>query len=815
MAVFVIAVVFLFALPFTSVNAETGDFEFITSNYYRFDALSSLSVDDGIICALETASDGVYLRVVGKKDDYVLLGNANVEDVNSYKATVVNGEVYLYLGEEYIYKYDLDKQELSLSYIPSKYVLTEEYVYDFTSMCADCEKGVVFVNYQNFVLGYDLEKLKESEDVKTARVFSADVRNEYDNMIAESTEKGVKLYFYNSADGYTYAVEKEDYAQDNSLLKITARSQSLYFASSPASFALLEQGAELAENGVIVKTFDGKELTIPFGQNSDDKLGSVDALFADGSLLYVLDNARNAIKVFSIGQDEMILVEMYGSYGYGSGDNEKGLTRFVAPDKLSAVNDGVCVYDKGNGKIVTILDGKTLPVKIVDGVDALTLIYQDGYRVWYAYQDVLYSYDPLTPSEVAEYSLPEPALSLGWNGVLNIATQTKLYLLKNDTMTLYDGIQGEFSVGMHDGVSYIKTADGITMYKDKEEIISLTCSDFESFASDYKGNIWTLNGDLITAYVRRLDGFDSLEYYLLPIVKDLTLLKEGRAFAIFADTIVELSLPVADVKEETTFKGETYTQDYKMMKLTKCWAYQVPDNYESITEIKEGTVSVAFEKIEYQGVQYYLGEILRDGKYDKVYVKADNVEFLQSVDGDGKYVKYAGLDREPKGYAYPSKSAESVVDIPKNTPLEVLSEVGDGEDIWYQIVVDDKKVYVEKNNNYVLDVKPYEEIKRYYAKVALSRLGESIKVYSEPSFDSEVLDYFIDGTKVEMPEELNAEQEFTKIRYNDSYAYVQTEYLIEKGLTGVQRFVLIFGSIAFVLACLPVMIFAILRRKFL
>ena len=314
--------------------------------------------------------------------------------------------------------------------------------------------------------------------------------------------------------------------------------------------------------------------------------------------------------------------------------------------------------------------------------------------------------------------------------------------------------------------------------------------------------------------MRLPSSFNKKEYDLSVDATSIAATSSGGVYALYKNAIISISLPVASSLDEGEFSGEKYEDNYRLASSKGCWAYESLDNYESILRLEEGVTSVLFEKVEYLGGVYYRGEILRNGEYRRTYVAEGDLEILENRVEEGLYVKYMGLDREPKGYEYPSKSAKAVVDIPKDIALEVVYSVGAEGDVWYAVKADGKTCYVEKNNNYVVDKKPYVEIKRYYAYVSLTRLGGSCPIYASPDEESEVLALLTDGAKVEMPETIDYDEEYTRIRYEEGYAYVKTAYLQEKGLTIGQKFAIIFGSVAFVLTVVPlVLVFVIRRRK--
>ena len=110
-------------------------------------------------------------------------------------------------------------------------------------------------------------------------------------------------------------------------------------------------------------------------------------------------------------------------------------------------------------------------------------------------------------------------------------------------------------------------------------------------------------------------------------------------------------------------------------------------------------------------------------------------------------------------------------------------------------------------------VEPYKTVERYYAKISLKQLGASVPVYAEANVNSKVLTYLTEGAKVEMPSPLDENDAFTRIRYGEGYAYIQTAYLQEEGLTRGQTIAIVFGCVSFVLALVPVALYAIKKRR--
>lgn len=169
----------------------------------------------------------------------------------------------------------------------------------------------------------------------------------------------------------------------------------------------------------------------------------------------------------------------------------------------------------------------------------------------------------------------------------------------------------------------------------------------------------------------------------------------------------------------------------------------------------------------------------------------------------GQYAQ--GLHQSTKIYKSPYDSSQVIDTVDIFTRLVVINNVGevDKVQVWpyYKVsyVKDDQIItgYVKSTS-----VSPYCQLTAptilKSVIVTTKTIGDSVNLYTLPDENSPIITYVVDGTNLNLAEEYDKDSKFTKVVYNDGYAYILTESLQTTGLTSMQITIIIVAAIVFI-----------------
>lgn len=798
----------------------------LNSHYVSFGEILAFDVsENGNIALIERDDSTVYFRLLEREGKELFRSELFLTEGLDPQIAAFNDKIVIYNeqseGEAFLKVFDVKEKTFSNSSINVLLKLTNEFIsitYPFKGFNADEKQGVLIVNYGISLFWYRIDDLSMIRSLKSSEVFDksdksfdiVEVAKESENAsllyLAEDNEKSTEMMTFHLSYSYQKDRTEPFYWQkvnndENTIASLPRYNGKIYFDAFSGGVTLTEKGIEgLTSN-----------LLIPFGENDAD-IQNVQSFKEQDGELYVSDNGQNAIKIFD---NEGQLVEMLATYGNGIGDTSKGLLRFNSPSLVSINETHTAVYDKGNSRILLLNEDLAVVInqKVEGEVQSLitfdnALAYVIGSSIFIVEEEYV---EPL------QYHFDEKILSLCFDG-------TKLYAFTKDNCYIYERSsfipiskesidkwgeslfekERDFSKiigGNHDGILYLfdDLNHSAVMYKDYVEVVNLTeLPEYESVSCDIKGNIWFLNGSSVYKYERELNSFELKEYSLEAPFTCLKITATGKAVALTEHTVAVLEL---DTPSNETDVAEVEEYDYpcsSIETLSGVWGYQNPDNFESVIYLQGEVKYPLFKTVNYNGNAYYYTELCRNGKYIKVFLPETQANELEMGTAEEEYVKYSGIDREPKGYKYPSNLAPSVFDIERGVGYKVLGLIsltadGLGND-WYLLEYNDQRFYVKKEG-YVKDEKHFVEIERYFVRAKTDKSGGKIYIYATPSLDGEVVDWITDGTKIELTEEFNENSEFSEIRYNDKIAYILSTNVQAKGLTSGQNFAIIFSVI--------------------
>lgn len=795
------------------------DTEYVTGNYYEFGEIVDIATDLESFYTVEIIDNIAYLRIIDT-NTLVKIENTIEDNFKSIEIYATSGKVFV-KQDDGIYEYNVQEPQGLVKFIDLIYEYTsddEPVVGNFKSFGCAPHDGILVVDYNNIMVFFDASASPSAEiSEKRKNSFALNTTNSFDRMVVDNSQDGtIDLHLYDSANGNRF-IQEYKYSEDNGrYVKIKENTQNAltlidkYRDLDVNLFACFNGGVFLGNDGLYDS--DGERVikisTSAENGASDDYIKEYSKIAVLGTDLYAVDNAQKAVKVYN---SEYKLIALYGSYGQGVDDNANGLTRFRSPKLLCCDEDFIALFDEGNARIVVLdKNGNVLSTHASTNVSGLIL--SDG--VWFSSAKEL-THLNYNGEKVEGFTLEGAVQSLTTDGKnIFIKSGNKVYTVKGGKLVEYiEGftLNGIIIGGKHEGVLYSVDGSKVTMYKDGLKIIECEVGSDSVYGADVRGNLLVGSDTSLHAYFRQLDDFVKVDYLTNIGLSYVIVASNGEVFAISGDALVK-------VKIETLISGETDYEtpsiEYPVKSISvneKCLGYTYPDNYESVVEV--GVTSyILFAKTSFEGNDYYYTEVLKNGKFVKVYIPTKYATALSDGNIDNEFIKYGGADAEPMAYNYPSLTASPVVAIEKGRSYKVLRVVSD-EWKWYQIDIDGLQLYVN-GANYISAEPLYKTVDRYYFRAKADSLGEQITLYAEADENSEVIALVGEGTTLELTEPYDENLEFLQVRYNKGIAYVKTNNIQKDGLTEAQRFALYFaGAVVGLTAVFGVLSMLVRRRK--
>ncbi len=250
--------------------------------------------------------------------------------------------------------------------------------------------------------------------------------------------------------------------------------------------------------------------------------------------------------------------------------------------------------------------------------------------------------------------------------------------------------------------------------------------------------------------------------------------------------------------------------------------YSSPRNMQITSTLSLNDYFLVLTQITYEDSNstfYYVTK--QDGT--KGYLKAQSATFTKiDPNTDAKSLAiglYAqGLFPETTVYKYPYADAEALTTIVGYGELIVVDNVAQEGDkqVWnyYKIsYVSNGEIltgYVK-----ITDVSPYTRLTAptvlKSVKISADSIGSLVYLYALPTEESTQVAALTDGEELNLAEEFNKNAKWTKVIYKDTYAYVLTSQISQKGLTALQITLIVISCV--IVAASIVMIIVMKKKR--
>ena len=788
---FCIALIFvqcIFAVG-APAQAESATYEELISDYYSFYAPTRVAIGDGVIAVFDAG------KVVVFQGEKRTVFAVDAEDCD--KLCVSEQGVFLLCGVKneapQVLSYTLKGETRNVAY-PSEEVTD-------IAICGD-----------RLLLLASMRYLKEYNVEDGAEAASYALPSMWDLSRAFATD-GTDTYFVN--------FDKKLFKKDASAEKVSIDAK---------DYRIYAMGGK-------VYYLDGSDNVCVFGEEKPLlKSGAGDAsykvatdLAVDGGLIAIVDEKACALKLFDSETGDFL--EMIGSYG-------SDLKRLRDPVAISVKDGTVAVADKTRVSVflptgVYSLNGRTMP----DPADVV--IAGDNYYV--VAGGVIYEYNA-TRLYLSEYGAEQYRfVAAAPDGTVYAASDNEISEKKAGTdhftkiLTLEKSVTG-LNVGIGGKILYVLTGETLSAYSIEGSLLGVleTTGPAESFAVDYRGNVFLLTDDgKLKKYVRTLDGYAEPTVYDLAgtyhTFRDIALDGEGKIYVVADHNVLiyPKSAFGAFVAADSDFKDETPTATPLFVcevKKDHTICYVAPDNFEDITSLPRGTRLMCYATVSYAGDDYLRVETEKGTAYlpkGDVTVYAEGAAPFRRarclLPAIGTKVIGVNLYASPSHLAIAAGVEPLFASLGKEAVFDVVSYVAAdeaGKDVWgfYRVTYEGQTAYVLIDEVVSVDDDPEPAPTRYEARVKSDALGKTVAVYADASTESEIIARLTDGTEIYTLEPIDENKEFIQVLYEGEIRYVLSANLGQGGLSGGQVLAIVLSVVAVVGSVLTILILRANKR---
>ncbi|MCM1394408.1 MAG: hypothetical protein NC179_05900, partial [[Eubacterium] siraeum] len=451
------------------------------------------------------------------------------------------------------------------------------------------------------------------------------------------------------------------------------------------------------------------------------------------------------------------------------------------PSDVVTAGENLAVADTGNKRVgfinsasvMSAVDLNSAPLRLTADLTGVYALCDDGF--------------------VYKIENDRIAQTISADDVTDLTYLDKLYLLKSDG--LYTLIGGEaFKLANTSGARRLTSAkDGLNLYVLKDDCVEVYSSDgtllstlrhdfadVTDISVDYAGQIIALREDGFDIYqndLGMLTQLSSTEFYnATAYAKANSLCIENNSLYFSTlECLIGKSAVQAYTKESYEAASFVPSADasYHFAKLkANTISYTVPSNgrMEAITPAPTETILVL------DNADEIWAYALLNGNFFKIRQADYEIVPVNELDGD-----YAAKN-DTALYALPNV-ANGKIPAPVGTRFTLIGDCADFENAKWLRVAHDEKIYFVPAS----DCGAFSEIagegEKEIGRARAKRVGGLVNVYGGASADAEALFSIVDGTKIEVLDELDG---YYMIRYNETIGYMLKNEVVLSGLTTVQ-----------------------------
>lgn len=499
--------------------------------------------------------------------------------------------------------------------------------------------------------------------------------------------------------------------------------------------------------------------------------------FAFGNTLYTIEN--NSVSVYMLTGDNSAL-------------NKLTTISMTGSDKGHLNNPGDLIFS--NDKI-TVCDTQNNRLSVIDSIGASTIDFEEspiaickGTMTYVVFENKLckISADGIV---VDTYEMDDIKDAV-YLDKLYVLTSDSVYTFIGDTpLQLTSDLENakRIACAANGKNIYILTDDAVVAITPKGAVLpNPIVDDFSNavdLAVDYEGKVFVAFDNQIQTYLRdEQEVIDVKNATLNATLTSICLEGENLYFtakesfvgvmSVNAMTKDKYQAPTIDISSNAEFEFVTPKEN--------ALYYSIDNRCDNTCFADDATLLVLCDVACEDGYVYALNK--------DTLVKIDKTQFdmAETTTLSGEYV----TTEQTTLYTIPY--GESKIDIDVDTHLTIISDVANYDDNIWVLATYEGKTYFVKRAVLTEYIEIIPEKDKVYGKANADRVGGVISVYTSPDTNGEVLCEIVDGSKVEVLEELD---DFYLVTFDGKVGYVIKEQLKIEGLTTVQIVAIILSVI--------------------
>lgn len=502
--------------------------------------------------------------------------------------------------------------------------------------------------------------------------------------------------------------------------------------------------------------------------------------FACGSTLYTIED--ESVCIYTLSDDHTSLTMLTSITMTGS--DKKHLN---SPTDLSISNGNVLVADTQNNRLLTISPQGTStqkfedePLKVFSSADTY-VVFADKLVKLNAKGQIDKTYDI------------ENLLDVVYLDKLYVLTQDGVYTLIGDTLLPLANIDNAKRIACAiDGKNvYVLTDSQIKSITPQGKILPITIdgdfTDAVDFAVDYEGKVFVAFKDKICTYLHEDNQTIQVKNDTLTASITSICLNGNKLYFTASESFV--GIINVDAKTKDTYTGTQVdvsgcTQYEFATPKENALYYSIDSRLDNISFADSATLLVLKDAVCEQGYAY----ALNSSNIVKISLSEFDVVQTNTLSGD-----YVAIDKTTL-YTLPYRNQDAI-EVESGTHVTLVSDVANyANNVWVLVEYDSKTYFVKRAQleEYVEIAPEQEEEKKVYGKANADRVGGLVNIYSLANTSSDVIYEIVDGSKVEVLEELDG---FYLVSIDEYVGYIQKDQLKIDGLTTVQIVAIILAII--------------------
>lgn len=675
-------------------------------------------------------------------------------DIESVQKMFLLDDVVLFVKDYAIYTLDLSQENPTISAVDSIQINEESYLTsDGYHLYIHAPSGLLSVYDSSLSIVYG------ADNIQTKLYSQIVIAGENDD-----------IYAFTSLYGVTMLTSLNISNNQTSTQKIDSVVYSAYVGD--VIYAIAKDAISNESRLVCLSKQDGSLL---FATDINPQ-----SYFASGSTLYTIED--DSVCIYTLNSSHTSLDKLTSITMTGS--DEKHLN---TPSDLSISNGSIMVADTLNNRLSTISSNGTT-----------TILFEDSpLKVYTASSTYVVFENKLVKLSASgqidkTYDI-ENLLDVVYLDKLYILTKESVYTLIGDTLLPLANIEGakRITTATNGKNVYVLTDSEIVSITPQGKILPASIiGDFSQaldIAVDYEGKVFVAYKNQIETYLGNEKQTLKVQNNTLTANITSICLDGNKLYFTASESFVGIMSVDAQTKDTyvpDTVDTSTCTQYEFAMPKENALYYSVDGRKDNTSFADNATLLVLKDVDCEDGYAFALNSDT------VVKIALNEFETLQTNTLSGDYVTTDTTTL----YTLPYRNSDAI-QLDKDTHVTLISDVADYDNnVWVMVEYNEKTYFAKRAllQEYIEITPNEEEDNKVYGKANADRVGGMVNIYSSADVNSEVIYEIVDGSKVEVLEELDG---FYLVSIDEYVGYIQKDQLKIDGLTTVQIVAIILAII--------------------